>query len=274
MYAFLRGAGLAPRLPVFLWAVVALLLAASARADLLSDVRQRGGLRVGVAVGVPLFSYLDARQELVGSDLDVARLLASDMGVQLKIVRLTNAERISALEAGAVDLVVSSLAITPEREQVVDFSMPYARLYVVLAGRPALRVSGYADLADVEVGVTRNTASGALVARFAPRARLVGFDSDMMLIEAAAAGRLALFSTQNAVLDAVNHRAGYKMFEEKFVQQEMDVAIAMPKRERALRAWVNAWVFEQLRNGRLNEIYRHHHGRDLPAELRPARGGR
>jgi polar amino acid transport system substrate-binding protein len=53
----------------------------------------------------------------------------------------------------------------------------------------------------------------------------------------------------------------------------MDVAIAMPRRERALRAWVNAWVFEQLRSGRLNEIYRRHHGRDLPAELRPA-GGR
>ena len=76
------------------------------------------------------------------------------------------------------------------------------------------------------------------------RARLVAFDSDMQLIEAAVAGRLDLFSTQNAVLDAVNQRAGYKMFEGKFVQQEMDVAIAMPRRERALRAWVNAWVFE------------------------------
>ena len=42
----------------------------------------------------------------------------------------------------------------------------------------------------------------------------------------------------------MNQRAGYKMFEGKFVQQEMDVAIAMPRRERALRAWVNAWVFE------------------------------
>ena len=274
MHAFLRGAWPALRLLVSVWAVVALLAPSAARADLLADVRQRGGLRVGVAVGVPLFSYLDARQELVGSDVDTARLLASDLGVRLEIVRLTNAGRIPALEAGRADLVVSSLAITPEREQVVGFSMPYARLYVVLAGRPALSVSGYADLAGMEVGVTRNTASGALVARFAPRARRVDFESDMMLIEAAAAGRLELFSTQNAVLDAVNQRAGYKMFEGKFVQQEMDVAIAMPRRERALRAWVNAWVFEQLRNGRLNEIYRRHHRRDLPAELRPARGGR
>jgi polar amino acid transport system substrate-binding protein len=87
---------------------------------------------------VPLFSYLDARQELVGSDVDTARLLASDLGVRLEIVRLTNAGRITAIEAGTVDLVVSSLAITPEREQVVGFSIPYARLYVVLAGRPAL----------------------------------------------------------------------------------------------------------------------------------------
>lgn len=274
MRASCRGAGSALRLLTFLFWAVVLLAAPLARADLLADIRQRGVLRVGVAVGVPLFSYLDARQELVGSDMDTARLLATDLGTRLEIVRLTNAERIPALEAGTVDVVVSSLAITPEREQVIGFSIPYARLYVVLAGRPALRISGYADLAGLEVGVTRNTASGALVARFAPRARLLGFDSDMLLIEAAAAGRLDLFSTQSAVLDAVNRQAGYKMFEEKFVQQEMDVAVAMPRREKALRTWINAWVFGQLRNGRLNEIYRLHHGRDLPAALRPAVGGR
>lgn len=268
-----RGAGSALRLLVFLFCAAVLLAAPAASADLLSDIRQRGVLRVGVAVGVPLFSYLDARQELVGSDVDTARLLASDLGARLEIVRLTNAERITALEAGAVDVVVSSLSITPEREQVVGLSIPYARLYVVLAGRPALRVSGYADLAGAEVGVTRNTASGALVARFAPRARLVGFDSDMQLIEAAAAGRLDLFSTQIAVLDEVNRQTGYKMFEEKFVQHEFDLAVAMPRREKALRSWINAWVFRQLRSGRLNQIYRHHHGRDLPTELRPAAGG-
>ena len=258
-----------------LFFVVTLLVGAPvAHADLLSDVRQRGVLRVGVAVGVPLFSYLDARQELVGSDVDTARLLATDLGARLEIVRLTNAERIPALEAGTVDVVVSSLAITPEREQVVGFSIPYARLYVVLAGRPALRISGYADLVGMEVGVTRNTASGALVARFAPRARLVGFESDMLLIEAAAAGRLDLFSTQSAVLDAVNRQTGYKLFEEKFVLHEFDLAVAMPRREKALRTWINAWVLGQLRSGRLNEIYRRHHGRDLPAQLRPAAGGR
>ena len=43
-----------------------------------SDAPPKGnGAAVGVAVGVPLFSYLDARQELVGSDVDTARLLAS-----------------------------------------------------------------------------------------------------------------------------------------------------------------------------------------------------
>ena len=253
---------------------IVLVLPGELRADLLGDVRGRGALRVAIAGSVPPYNAYRPDGAAEGSDVDIARALARDLGVRLEIVRLTNADRITAIETGAVDVVVSSLSITPEREQQVGFSIPYARLYVVLAGRPALRVNGYADLAGLEVGVTRNTASGALVARFAPRARRVDFESDMMLIEAAAAGRLDLFSTQNAVLDAVNQRAGYKMFEGKFVQQEMDVAIAMPRRERALRAWVNAWVFEQLRNGRLNEIYRRHHRRDLPAELRPAGGGR
>ena len=199
--------------------------------------------------------------------------LAAALGVRLEIVRLTNAGRLTALEGRDVDMVVSSLSITPERERVVGFSLPYARLYVVLAGRPALRISGYADLAGLDVGVTRNTASGALVAASAPRARLVSFESDMALIKAAIAGKVDLFSTQTAVLDEVNRRAGSKLFEEKFVQQEFDVAIAMPRGEKALRAWVNGWVFAQLQNGRLNELFRRHHGHDLPADLRPAAGG-
>ena len=93
------------------------------------------------------------------------------------------------------------------------------------------------------------------------------------LIEAAIAGKVDLFSTQTAVLDEVNRQAGSKLFEEKFVQQEFDVAIAMPRGEKALRAWVNGWVFAQLQNGRLNELFRRHHGHDLPADLRPAAGG-
>jgi len=47
------------------------------------------------------------------------------------------------------------------------------------------------------------------------------------------------------------------------------VAIGMRKQEKPLRNWINNWVVKNLTNGKLNEIFRRHHGRDLPETVLP-----
>lgn len=243
--------------------------ASLARAELLDDIRSRQRIRVGIAVGVPQFSFLDAQQRLTGSDYDTAQLLAKDMGVQLEVVRLVNAERIKAIENGTVDIVVSSLSITPERERMIDFSVPYAKLFTVVAAPPRISIRSYADLARQRIGATRLTSNAALIEQFAPEAQIVGFDDDAGLIQATVDGKVELISTQQAVVDEINRRNPKLQLEEKFVQREFDLGIGLPKHQKGLRDWLNRWVGENLRNGQLNALYRRHHGRDLPPSLRP-----
>lgn len=247
-----------------------LLLSSPGRADLLSEIRQAGKLKVGIAVGVPRFSYLDAQQSLQGSDVDTARLLARDWGLELQIVALSNAERVSAVETRKVDMVISSLSITPEREQQISFSIPYARLYTIIAAHPRQAISSYPDLAGKRIGVTLKSSNAALLAQYAGQSVIQGFDSDAQLIAAAVKGKVDIISSQHAVLDEINREAGKALFEEKFVQKEFDLAIGLPRQEKALREQVNGWLGNRLRDGSLNHIYRRHHQRDLPAELRPA----
>ncbi|GAB2890970.1 transporter substrate-binding domain-containing protein [Uliginosibacterium flavum] len=245
-----------------------------AQADLLTDIRQSRKLRVGIAVGVPRFSYLDEQQKLSGSDVDTAQALAKNMSVELDIVRISNADRIKILESHGADIVISSLSITPERERIISFSPPYAKLFTVVAAHPQLKITGYADLAGQKIGVTRLTSNATLIEQNAPSAIMLPFDDDASLMKAAVAGKLNLISSQPAVIDEINHLGAKPVFEEKFVQKEFELAIGIPRQEKALREQISKWVIENLRNGQLNEIYRKHHGRDLPIELRPSANSR
>lgn len=258
------------RLTLIQGALLLLAGLAPAQADLLADIRKNKQVKVGIAVGVPRFSYLDTQQQLQGSDVETARLLAQDLGVGLQVVPVSNAERVSMLEARKVDMVISSLSITPERERLINFSIPYARLYTIVAARPEISIRSYADLAKRPIGVTLQTSNASLIAQFAPQAIVSGFANDAELISASVKGKTEIISTQHAVLDEINRQAGQQLFEEKFVQKEFDLAIGLPKQEKPLRDWVNDWLARHLRAGTLNQIYRKHHQRDLPPELRPA----
>src|SRR3546814_5551798 len=79
---------------------VACMLAASfmgageARADKLSEILERGTVRVIVFADVPPFSSINANRELEGFDVDLAKMVAQSLGVKLELVQATAAKRI------------------------------------------------------------------------------------------------------------------------------------------------------------------------------------
>lgn len=247
----------------------ALLTTPVAQADDLDVLRRNGKIRIAIAVGVPQFSYLDERNNFVGSDIETAQILSRDMGLIAEIVRIDSSDRITVLTEGRADIVVSSLSITPERERVIDYSAPYAHLFTLVAAPADVDIRGYRDLAGVPVGATRLTSNAALLKQFAAGVKLVEFDSEARLLDAVASGSITVVSTHHAAIDEINRRGPPKPLEEKFIQKGFDLAVAMPKNHPKLREWINGWVVANLRSSRLNDIYRRHHGRDLPAQMQP-----
>ena len=84
-------------------------------------------ITIGVAADEPGVSEkVDGGYQ--GFDVDTAAFVAGKLGVPTKNITwkpLDQAERVTALEKGEVDLVVSTFSITPDREQKVSFSKPY-----------------------------------------------------------------------------------------------------------------------------------------------------
>ncbi|WP_059410776.1 transporter substrate-binding domain-containing protein [Cupriavidus basilensis] len=99
--------------------------AAAHAADLLDTVRQAGVLRIGVEGTYPPFNYRGANNQLDGFDVDVARGVASRLGVKPEFVTTEWSGIIAGLQAGKFDVIVNQVAVTPARRQVLDFSTPY-----------------------------------------------------------------------------------------------------------------------------------------------------
>jgi polar amino acid transport system substrate-binding protein len=94
-------------------------------AESLHRIIKSGELRVGMTGSQPPLNMRNKRGKLIGLDVELARALADAMDLELVLVETPFADLISDLEAGKIDLVISSLTITPARNARVAFAGPY-----------------------------------------------------------------------------------------------------------------------------------------------------
>ena len=96
-----------------------------ADAECLHRILESGQLRVGMTGTQPPLNMRNKQGELIGLDVDLAFALADAMDLELVLVETPFADLISDLEASKIDLVISSLTITPARNARVAFAGPY-----------------------------------------------------------------------------------------------------------------------------------------------------
>ena len=119
----------------------------------LNAILERGSLRVGLDPTYPPFESLIDGQ-YVGYDVDLARAVAADLGVQLEIKPLALDTQYDALASGQVDMLISALPFIYERQKEVRYSQPYyqaGQMLVVRSGDTAIKTT--ADLQGKSVGV-------------------------------------------------------------------------------------------------------------------------
>jgi ABC-type amino acid transport substrate-binding protein len=125
--------------------------------DSLGRVRRAGKLRVGTD---PTYPPMEFRRDgrMVGFDIDLARELAKRLGVEAEFVPIAWVWRDVAarLNAHEFDVLLSSVTVTEERQQSVDF-VEYLRVPLVLVSRRDVPVRNVKDLADKIVAVQADT---------------------------------------------------------------------------------------------------------------------
>lgn len=119
--------------------VVAVSLAGVARAEKLDDITSAGKIVVGVKQDYRPWGYLTTDGELAGLEIDLAKDVASRLGVDVELVPVVASNRMEFLQQGRIDLVIATMGDTPERREVVGMIEPnyYAGGTNVLAPKAA-----------------------------------------------------------------------------------------------------------------------------------------
>lgn len=237
-----------------------------AMADL-KEIKDSGVLRVGVDLGAPFYGYVDEKMKPVGSDVEAAELLAKDLGLKLEIVNTTNSARIPSLLSNKVDLIISSLSITPERQKAVDFSIPYGAIQAAVGAPKSMKLESVADLAGKTVAVTRGGPQDKIVTERAPQAKVVRFDDEAASITAAATGQTDIVAITPPIIAAIAKRNPSREFETKFILQSYQLGMAMRKDQPELMGAVNDWIKTNLHNGKLNDIHMKYANVPVPQEI-------
>jgi polar amino acid transport system substrate-binding protein len=95
-----------------------------ARADALEDIKKKGTLVVGVKADYPPYGFRNPAGEIVGMEPDMAKEVADKLGVKLQLEPVVASNRMQFLQQGKIDLIIGSMADTPERRLIVGMGEP------------------------------------------------------------------------------------------------------------------------------------------------------
>ena len=132
------------------------------KADVLSKIKANGKLVVGTAPGYPPFEFTvnkSGKSQVVGADIDLAKKIADEIGVELEIKAMDFDALIMALQSSKVDMVITSMTPTEERKKSVDFSDVYfeGTNSIIVNSNFSKDISKEDDLKNIVLGVQRGS---------------------------------------------------------------------------------------------------------------------
>jgi polar amino acid transport system substrate-binding protein len=240
-----------------------------AAADLLDDIMRAKKIRISTDLAIPPSGMMDSSMKPTGSDVEVAQLLARDWGLELEFVQTTGATRIPNVITGKADIIVSTLSVTPERARVIDFSNRYATLQSTVGCLKSLNVNDWPDLKDRTIGVSRGTTQDTALSNMKDKElKIARYDDDATEVTAAVSGQVDCIGSSATIINQIGVKNPARVFEPKVPLATFDLAIGVKKGEQRLLDKLNTWIAANLKNGKLNGIYKKFHGFDLPPDMR------
>lgn len=250
------------------FAAAALGGAAPARADVLANIQKAGVVRVAIPQDFPPFGSLGTDLKLQGYDIDMANLVAKELGVKLELVPVTSTNRIPYLTTGKADLVISSLGKNAERAKVIDFTQAYAPFPKSVYGPKEAAIKGPADLAGKTIGVTRGSTEDLSLTKLAPAsATIKRYEDNNATAQSYLTGQVQLVTLGNIVANAVNERTKLRQLDAKFAVEDTPCYVGVAKGEDALLQKVDAIITKAKADGRLNDMSQRWMKMPLPATL-------
>lgn len=220
-------------------------------------------LRVATEGNYAPFSYHDDSGALAGFDVEIAQALCQQMQVDCELQAIVWEKLIPSLESGQVDMIVASMARTPEREQRIAFSDYYYQSHSVFAGKVGIAADTAPEtLAGLRMAILGGTIQADFARRHYPKSPLLLVTHQEQAFEMLLSGQadLVLSDTIN-LLDFLQQpkATGYDFIGPPLLGDTLSskAHIAVRKNDR-LQERVNRALEEIRLNGTYDRINRHY----------------
>ena len=229
------------------------------------EIKAKGVAVIGVQMDQFPWGFIDENGKNGGFDIDVANLIAEELGVEVKCERVTGQNRIPLLTNGMVDFLVPSMTITPERAKVIQFVLPYSANDITVWGKKDAEINSNEDLATYTIGVNRGSAFAPILKKAAPAGtKIKGFDDDAATVQALLSGQVdAILGslTYGLVIESTGNADKYVR---KYKAADNIQAMAVRKGDQAMLDFLNDFVTRHNADGSLDTLYKKWIGVDRP----------
>jgi polar amino acid transport system substrate-binding protein len=218
-----------------------------------------GELRIGVSGDMPPMNMVTKDDKIIGMDVDLAAMIAEAMGVKLSLQRIDFKGLLPALESGGIDMIISNMTMTPDRNLKAAFVGPY-----FISGKAFLtkrssiaQAKGLPDVNSPQYTFValKGSTSEAVIGKGAPQARLVtaGTQNDaiQMVVDGRADAMIADFPIC-AVAVLRNPGAGLVSVVAPITYEP--IGIAVPKGDPHLLNWLGNFLHSLEKAGYLQDL--------------------
>jgi len=248
-------------------AILLLLLSFGCREEGSTAPGKRHVLVVGTEPEFKRFETKNADGELVGLDMDMIRMMAEDLNMDLRIEEMEFGALIPSLLNGKIDLIISGMTATAARAKKVKFSEPYFHTKLCLLVNVKSGIEKAADANGKTIVVKQNTTGQANAPKLFPKSNLEVLQAEADCANLVASGRADAFLYDHlSIFEAAKkHSKTTKALYESL--SEEPYAMAMRLNDSELHAKVNAFVRRIHKDGRLDKLKAKWMG-DIPNAIR------
>lgn len=237
--------------------IALLLLLTTACQQEATSTLDKDTLRVGMELQYPPFETKGPDGTPEGASVMLAEALGNYLGKEIEIVDTPYPSLIPSLESGKIDLIISSMTITEEREEKVDFSIPYTTSQLMMLVYVDSPVQSPSDLNDPDVIIASKTGTiGALwAATNAPEAQIKNIDEEATAVLEVSQGKADVFIYDP--LSIIRHHENYPDTTRAVLEPLPNTkgwGVAMRKGETELKEQVDAFITQAKTDGTYDEI--------------------
>src|SRR5699024_10328103 len=234
--------------------------AQAAEEDQWDKIKERGELRVGLSADYAPYEFehnVNGKTEYAGIDIELAKKIAKDNDVKLKIVNMQFDSLLGAIKTGKIDLIISGMTPTPEREKEVDFSDPYMTVdqKMIIKKSEADRFKDIDDFANKKIGVQKQTQQEIIAQNEIDNAQIQSLTRVPEVIMALKSGKVNGMVIEGPVAEAYLKQNQDLAFADdvKFNEGTKQTAIAVPKNSPELMERLNTSIKDVKDKGLLDD---------------------